>query len=308
MHKLTNFLMAVCCFMLGAPAVANAGYTNTQYPIVLVHGVAGFDSLGGFIDYFHTIPWNLERSGATVYTASVPFVNDSKTRGLQLADFVSHLSEPKVNLVAHSQGAPTSRVTAALIPERIASITSINGVNKGAKVADVVHGIAPPGSTMASGADAIARAAGNIVNALSGAGNPQDGIAAMVDMTTPGTKALNNALGWKGVNRHACAGTGEDVWINGNRVKMFSWTGSAVWTNLLDPTSYFLGTTALVYGREASDGMVAVCSTKMGNVIATHYHMNHVDSVNHLFGVRSVWTNPVSLYRSHANRLKNRGL
>ena len=36
--------------------------------------------------------------------------------------------------------------------------------------------------------------------------------------------------------------------------------------------------------------------------------MNHVDAINHLFGARSWRTDPVSLYRSHANRLKNRGL
>lgn len=70
----------------------------------------------------------------------------------------------------------------------------------------------------------------------------------------------------------------------------------------------FLGITSLAFGGEPSDGLVGVCSTKMGNVIGTHYDMNHVDAINHLFGVRSLWTNPVSLYRSQANRLKNRGL
>lgn len=308
MRKLTTVLLALCFFMAGAPSAAHAGYTNTQHPIVLVHGLAGFDTVGGLINYFHTIPWNLERSGAKVYTASVSFVNDSQTRGQQLANFVNGLSEPKVNLMGHSQGAPTSRVTASLIPSRIASVTSINGVNKGAKVADVVRGIAPPGSFVEGGADAIARAAGSLVNAITGADNPQDGLGALDALTTPGTTALNDALGWKGVNRHSCAGTAEDVWINGHRVKMFSWTGDSVWTNVLDPTNYFLGTTALAFGGEKNDGLVGVCATKMGNVIGTHYHMNHVDAINHLFGVRSLWTNPVSLYRSHANRLKNRGL
>jgi len=308
MRKLITGMVAACCLVVGAPTVAVAGYTNTQHPIVLVHGVAGFDTVGGLVNYFHTIPWNLERSGAKVYTTSVSFVNDSETRGHQLANFINGLGEHKVNVIGHSQGAPTSRVAASLIPHRIASVTSVNGVNKGSKVADVIRGIIPPGSYVEGGADAIANAVGSIVNKLTGSDNPQAGVAALETLTTPGTTALNNALGWKGVNQHACAGTNEDVWINGNRVKMFSWTGDSVWTNVLDPTNYFLGTTALAFGSEANDGLVGVCATKMGNVIGTHYHMNHVDAVNHLFGVRSVWTNPVSLYRSHANRLKNRGL
>ncbi|WP_372964720.1 esterase/lipase family protein [Marinobacter sp.] len=294
--------------MLVFSMLSYASYTQTRYPIVLVHGVTGFNTLGGLVNYFHTIPWNLERSGAQVYTASVSFVNSSEQRGQQLASYINSLGHSKVNLMAHSQGAPTSRVAAALIPDRIASVTSINGVNKGSKVADVMRGVIPPGSYVEGGADAIANAFGGLVNALSGASNPQDGIAALETLTTEGTTDLNDALGWSGVNRNACSGTNEDVWINGHKVKFFSWTGRGIWTNVFDITDPFLAVTSMAFGNEPSDGLVDVCSTMMGNVIGTHYDMNHVDAINHLFGARSLWTNPVSLYRSHANRLKNRGL
>jgi len=300
--------LLAAALMLTFSMLSHAGYTETRHPIVLVHGVTGFNTLGGLVNYFHTIPWNLERSGARVYNASVSFVNSSEERGQQLADYINTLNHAKVNLMVHSQGAPTSRVTASLIPERIASITSINGANKGSKVADVVRGIIPPGSYVEGGADAIANALGGLVNALSGANNPQDGIAALETLSTPGTASLNNALGWKGINRNACAGTNEDVWINGNKIKFFSWTGRGVWTNIFDITDPFLAVTSLAFGGERSDGLVSVCSSMMGKVIGTHYDMNHIDAINHLFGARSLWTNPVSLYRSQANRLKNRGL
>ena len=231
--------------MLVFSVLSHASYTQTRHPIVLVHGVTGFNTLGGLINYFHTIPWNLERSGAKVYTASVSFVNSSEQRGQQLANYVNSLGHSKVNLVAHSQGAPTSRVAAALIPHKIASVTSIDGVNKGSKVADVIRGIIPPGSYVEGGADAIANALGGLINALSGASNSQDGIAALETLTTPGTTSLNDALGWKGVNRNACAGTSEDVWISGQKIKFFSWTGRAVWTNVFDITDPFLGVTSL---------------------------------------------------------------
>ena len=75
--------------MLVFSVLSHANYTQTRHPIVLVHGVTGFNTLGGLINYFHTIPWNLERSGAKVYTASVSFVNSSEQRGQQLANYVN---------------------------------------------------------------------------------------------------------------------------------------------------------------------------------------------------------------------------
>tara|TARA_R110002072_G_scaffold140765_1_gene285142 strand:- start:7929 stop:8855 length:927 start_codon:yes stop_codon:yes gene_type:complete len=308
---LRKLLLALVCtsIAIAAPFASASTYTKTKYPIVLVHGVTGFNTLGGLINYFHTIPYNLERSGAKVYSASVSFVNTSEARGQQLATYVSGLGYSKVNLMAHSQGAPTSRVTASIIPNKIASITSINGVNYGSKVADVVSGLLAPGSFVLGGANAIANALGDVVNALSGSNNPQSGVGALSTLTTNGTIALNNALGWKGVNPTYCQGSSENINISGNNIKMFSWTGDRVLTNALDLVDPLLGITSLAFKPwEQSDGLVATCATKMGKVISTSYSMNHVDAINHLFGVRSIWTNPVSLYRSQANRLKGKGL
>ncbi|NMT92192.1 lipase, partial [Vibrio alginolyticus] len=48
-------LIAVLLFTLITLPIASAntttGYTQTKYPIVLVHGLFGFDSLAG-VDYF----------------------------------------------------------------------------------------------------------------------------------------------------------------------------------------------------------------------------------------------------------------
>lgn len=309
MQKLLISMLCLCSTLLTTQVQAADTYTQTRYPIVLVHGVTGFDTLGGLINYFYNVPYNLQRSGAKVYTASVSFVNSSQQRGQQLATFVNGLPEAKFNLMAHSQGAPTSRVTASLIPKRIASITSIDGVNKGSKVADVIRGIIPPGSFVEGGANAIAVALGGLVNALSSSSNPQDGIAALESLTTPGTTTLNNALGWKGVNKTSCAGTSENVSIGGYNIKFFSWNGNNVFTNILDITDPFLVITSLAFkSGEQNDGLVDRCASMMGSVISTSYSMNHVDAINHLFGIRSIWLDPVSLYRSQANRLKNKGL
>lgn len=56
--------------LLGVGAQAQTGYTQTRYPIVLVHGLFGFDSALG-IDYFYGIPDALRQGGAKVYVAQV---------------------------------------------------------------------------------------------------------------------------------------------------------------------------------------------------------------------------------------------
>ena len=91
-------------------------------------------------------------------------------------------------------------------------------------------------------------------------------------------------------------------------VRYFSWSGTGVLTNLLDVSDPLLGITALFYG-EANDGLVGRCSSHLGDVIRDDYFHNHLDQVNQLLGLTSWFeANPKSIFRAHANRLKNLGL
>lgn len=58
---------------------SSKGYTETRYPIILVHGLFGFDNIAG-IDYFYGIPRALSRSGAKVYVAQVSVTNSNEAR------------------------------------------------------------------------------------------------------------------------------------------------------------------------------------------------------------------------------------
>lgn len=53
---------------------------QTRYPIVLVHGLLGFDDILG-LDYFYQVPADLRKNGATVLVAKVSAVNDNDVRG-----------------------------------------------------------------------------------------------------------------------------------------------------------------------------------------------------------------------------------
>src|SRR5262245_14390617 len=93
-------------------------YTHTQYPIVLCHGMAGFDSLFGVVDYFYGIESALESGGATVYVTHVPAFDATEARGEELLaeveDIVARSGAKKVNLIGHSHGGLDVRYVAAV--------------------------------------------------------------------------------------------------------------------------------------------------------------------------------------------------
>lgn len=100
---------------------------KTQYPIVLVHGHAGFDSI--LADYFYGIKNTLSNVGAIAYTPQVPGWNSDEVRGeillAYIEDLLSSQDVSKVNLIWHSQGGSTSRYVAAVRSDLVASITTI---------------------------------------------------------------------------------------------------------------------------------------------------------------------------------------
>ena len=73
-------LIAAACLPVTSQA---AGYTQTRYPVVLVHGLFGFDKLGP-VEYFYGIPAALSSGGAKVYTPQVSAANSTEVRGEQL--------------------------------------------------------------------------------------------------------------------------------------------------------------------------------------------------------------------------------
>ena len=64
--------------------------------------------------------------------------------------------------------------------------------------------------------------------------------------------------------------------------------------------------TSLAFGGAKNDGLVASCASHLGKVIRDDYAMNHLDEINQTVGLVNLFeTNPVTVYRQQANRLKN---
>ncbi len=299
-------------FSIIQPATSNlanaSGYTETRHPIVLVHGLFGFDTLAG-VDYFYGIPHSLTKDGATVYVAQVSATNSSEVRGEQLLHQVETIlaatGAQKVNLIGHSHGGPTIRYVASVRPDLVASITSIGGVHKGSEVADLVRGNVAEGSGLEYLAVKMAEGLTSLINLLSGGSDlNQDPLASLDALTTEGSLAFNQYYP-EGIPSTEC-GQGQKLESNG--VYYYSWTGAANFTNFLDPTDGAMMVLGWAFDGP-NDGLVGTCSTHLGKVIRDNYKMNHLDEINGLLGIHHLFeTDPVTLYRQHANRLKLQGL
>ncbi|GAB3374792.1 esterase/lipase family protein [Massilia agri] len=299
--------MLLLALSLVPASAAAAGYTQTKYPIILVHGMLGWNSIGPY-EYWFGIPGALRRDGAQVYVAQVSAANSTEVRGEQLLTYVKQVmaatGAKKVNLIGHSHGAPTARYVASVAPGLVASVTSVGGANKGVPTADIMRGVAAPGSYSETLLVSIVDGIAKTIAFLSGDRNAQMSAAALDSMTTVGA-AKFNAAHPQGVPRTAC-GEG-DYQVNG--VYYFSWSGARSLTNLIDPVDGPLKLASLAFGGEKNDGLVGSCSSRLGRVIRDDYGMNHFDEINQVAGLVNLFeTNPLTVYRQHANRLREMGL
>lgn len=299
-------------------------FDQTKYPIVLAHGLGGWTRMFGLIDYWNGIPQTLMENGAQVYATKTSAVHDSEYRGEQLLQQVKTITalsgKDKVNLIGHSHGGHDIRYVAAVAPEYVASVTAVSSPEQGSKMADWVvkmvtegsqkdglpEGEFNLGSKMAIG---FFNLVGGFMDVSSGLNlqqvQKQDGWAAVNALTTDYMKRFNAKFP-DAMPTEYCGHPHSNYVVNG--IPYYSFSGVGRITNGFDPSDYILGLTALSFGKDKNDGLVSSCSSRLGKVIRDDYKMNHLDAVNQVFGM-TAWgeTNPLSIYRSHVNRLKQSG-
>lgn len=291
----------------GGKVFKTSNYANTKYPIVLAHGASGFSAIAGIYDYFYGIPQDLSRAGANVYVTQMSALNGYDLRGEQLLtqveDIVAITGAQKVNLIGHSQGSQAIRYVAGLVPQKVASVTSVGGPNMGSPIADQLLPVLEKAGPISPLLVAPLNAFLKLVGISSGKAYEQDALASLSSLTTANAVAFNNRFP-QGIPSQYCGNGASKV----NGINYYSWSGAGTYTNPLNIASPLLGATGLLI-NEASDGLVTSCSSHLGQVIRDDYFQNHLDEVNQVLGLVSIRTpNPVQLYRQHANRLKSVGL
>src|SRR5690554_2414468 len=174
---------------------SSSNYTQTRYPIVLSHGMLGWDSMLG-IDYWYGIPQGLRKDGATVYVTQVSQLDTSEARGEQLLeqveDIVAISGKSKVNLFGHSHGGPTIRYVAAVRPDLVASVTSIGAPHKSSALADFLREM-PEGSAGEAIVAGLVNAAGKMINFLSGSpiDTPMNSLGSLESLHSAGAARFN---------------------------------------------------------------------------------------------------------------------
>ena len=299
---------ALLLCLVASSAFAQSDYTRTRHPIVLAHGLLGFDSILGVYDYWYGIPSELRAGGARVFVASYSASNFSEVRGEQLIRDLDYLravyGHSKFNLVGHSHGGPTIRYVAAVRPDLVASVTSIGSPHTGSKVADGLSTTFPPGSVGRALVAGLVNALSTFIAVMSGNDDPQDALGALASLGSAGAASFNARFP-QGMPTTAC-GQGAAV---ANGIRYYSWGGTSVLTNPLDASDPMLGAASLFFGSEQNDGLVGRCSSHLGVVLRDDYSWNHLDEVNQVLAIRNWFvSSPVSVIRAHANRLKNAGL
>ncbi|PYY69429.1 alpha/beta hydrolase [Pseudomonas jessenii] len=288
---------------------------STCNPILLVHGLFGFEKIGKF-ELFHDIRQALRNAGARVFVPHLAGSHGNEVRGDLLLSQIKRVLEGtgarKVNLIGHGQGALSARYAAAIAPHHVASVTSVSGPNHGSELADFLRKALTPGSLPEHVAETAMTLFADFLATLSdNQYQPKNAIAALNALTTEGVGAFNDKYpqglpttwGGKGCER-----------VNG--VRYYSWSGvlpSNVLEegfNALDPlhaycralSSYF------VTEGEQNDGVVGRFSSHLGTVIRSDYALDHLDTIGQPAGQLCAGVDPIELYVQHAERLKDAGL
>jgi triacylglycerol esterase/lipase EstA (alpha/beta hydrolase family) len=296
-----NFVrIAVAVAMLGCATPA-AAQTPAKKPNILV--IMG-DDIGWFNPsiYHRGIMGyetpNIDRIGKEGALFTDWYGQQSCTAGR--AAFITGQSPIRVG---HSQGGLDARYVAAVRPDLVASVTTVGTPHTTDPAVDAVLSAYDTGE----GFGALLRLFGpsivDLIVLFTDSDQPEDAIAAFRSLSTP-AMAQFNARYPQGLPTTAC-GQGPPV-VNG--IRYYSWGGTAVLTNPFDASDALLAVfSPLTPGP--SDGFVGRCSSHLGFVIRDNYFQNHFDEINQVLGLRSPFeVDPRSLYRAHANRLKNAGL
>ena len=319
MKKVLALTAAMLCMMAGQ---SHAGwwsnywnYAKTENPIMLVPGIFAFDTIA-IVDYWYQIPNAIEYRGGEVYVAEINAFDSSVGRGEELIEQLEEIKAAsngrikKFNLIGHSQGGMTSRYVMETRPDLVASVSTSHTPHTGTPIADLVSSVAPPSTIRGTAFGVFANAVGDIVNLLSGANRSNSDVFAMLsEFNSQGSTNFNSTY-TNGLPSSSCGNGPSQVNVDGNDIKLYSWSGVGQFTNIADISDPLFGITSLAFSSgDRNDGITGECSSHFGMVIRDDYFMNHIDANNQIFGLTSLFeTDPKTLFRNHANRLKNAGL
>jgi triacylglycerol lipase len=259
---------------VGVQCVGGCDRAWTRYPVVLLHGMGGAETVGG-VDYFYELREVLDAEGYLVRNPSVEPFATSVERASQWSDVLDELTAAgvgeKFNLVAHSQGGLDARYLISGLGQgaRIASLTTVGAPHAGTPVADVLGGTIDDGIVSAEIVDLCTAVFASLYGLEADDPSLTETLAFL---TTENMAAFNAAYpddpevyyaSWAGWSCALTDGACQDA------------HGGETIEPLLDPLYLLLA----AYGWD-SDGLVPVESAAWGDYRGT-IDADHVDEIGH---------------------------
>ena len=133
-------------YALSVSCRSGCGKRATRFPIVLLHGFGGWDTILGSLEYFYGVEDELEAQGYDVWVPISDAVNDTPTRARQYAEQIDEILATtharKVNFITHSQGGLDARYIVSTLDygDRAGAVVMISTPNDGTMVADALLG------------------------------------------------------------------------------------------------------------------------------------------------------------------------
>jgi triacylglycerol esterase/lipase EstA (alpha/beta hydrolase family) len=256
---------------------------TTLFPIVLVHGWTGWNSIGSY-EYFYNVNETLTALGYPVFTATLDPYNSIEVRAGQLQPEVDQVLTDfrarKIDIIAHSQGGLDSRrlITTLGYGDRVSALTTVATPHQGTPICDMAMGYLPgPGLDVL---DFMLNAVGAM------GGNESDAEASFEAMT-----------------QHYVQGTFNPATPDDPRVAYDSWTGftcditedtCANKVHALIAASYWI----IKDAAGDNDGIVPVSSAPWGDYHGT-VDADHFSEIGQFAGVTGTFEH-LEFYKSRA--------
>lgn len=204
-QKLRSFgiVTGILCLLLTGSL--SAAPLSGSHPIVLSHGILGFDDsqglAGGLIKYWGRMDDYLRRQGVAVLTPGKTAMQGLDFRAREQKDQVLYWMAAngysKVHIIGHSQGGLDSRymVSNLNMRSKVRTLTTLNSVHRGTPVADIGLGVIP--NWLEPGVAVVVNVFGQLVYS----GGQQDVLEMARSLTTSSLASFNrNSPNQSGVN------------------------------------------------------------------------------------------------------------
>jgi triacylglycerol lipase len=122
----------------GVVAIPGPSERGPPLPVVLVHGLFGFDRIARF-HYFRGIAGHLKSLGCDAHAVRLPAAKSVPDRAQVLVDAIAALPHARIDLIAHSLGGLDARYALAKLglASRVRSLVTIGTPHRGTPLADL---------------------------------------------------------------------------------------------------------------------------------------------------------------------------